>query len=146
MKTIFINILILLALTFTPPEKNTAYAIVRFGKGLTCEVGSDVCGLKAGSKEAHNAVLQYDAQAKQLVFVLEKKRLSEQEKQSLLFEYRKTGKRQYTFTQTTEIPSGLAKMLGIKEKAFIPKGSYPWVEKENTFEVQTELIFSQGKK
>ena len=130
----------------TPPEKTTGYAIVRFGKGLTCEVGSDVCGLKAGSKEDHNAVLQYDAQTKELAFVLEKQRLSAREKDRLLYEFRKTGKRQYTFTQTTELPSGLSKMLGIKEKAFIPKGSYPLVEKEDVFELQTKLIFVQKKK
>ena len=146
MKTIFINIVILLAISFTPPVKNTGYAIVRFGKGLTCEVGADVCGLKAGSKEAHNAVLQYDAQTKQLVFVLEKNRLSVRQKDHLLYEFRKTGKMQYTFTQTTELPSGLSKMLSIKEKAFIPKGSYPLVEKEDVFELQTKLIFVQKKK
>ena len=146
MKTIFINIVILLALSFTPPEKTTAYGIVRFGKGLTCEVGTDVCGLKAGSKEDHNAVLQYDAKTKELAFVLEKHRLSAREKDHLLYKFRKTGKMQYTFTQTTEIPSGLTKMLSIKEKAFIPKGSYPLVEKEGVFELQTRLIFVQKKK
>ena len=65
----------LLALSFTPPEKTTAYAIVRFGKGLTCGVGTDVCGIKAGSKDAHNAVLQDDAKTNKLVFVLEKESL-----------------------------------------------------------------------
>ena len=112
-----------------------------FGSGPTCEVSADNCGMTTSGKAPKNVQLRYQPKTRELLIVLDKQKLGQDNTDKLLSEQRTKGKMQYRFTYDNPLPPDVIQQLGLKGKVFIKKGIYPVVETKNTYLLRVALVF-----
>jgi len=68
---------------YAQTKQPQVFAGITFGSGPVCEVSADVCSMQTGTKSQHNTGFIYQPKTQELLVVLDKKQLNQDNKAKL---------------------------------------------------------------
>ena len=137
-----ITVLLLISAINVFSQQKRINGDLELGHAPDCRGNSGICTFHtSNNKSKSETQLTYQPKTRELLIVLDKQKLGQDNTDKLLTEQRTKGKMQYRFTYNNPLPPDVIQQLGLKGKVYIKKGTYPVVVTKDAYLLRVKLVF-----